>query len=336
MTARWVLHEGHAEDAYPRWGDPDLIVSDGAYGVGGFPGDPHTADELPGWYEPHVAVWSQRAHPATTLWLWNTELGWATVHPLLTDNGWEHVQTVVWDKGVAHVAGNVNSRTIRRLPTVTEVCGFYRRHLRLPAPDGRVLAARDWLRGEWQRTGLPLNDANTACGVRSAATRKYLARDWQWYLPPPEVLTRLAEYANTHGNPDGRPYFSVDGKRPVTAAQWARLRHPWHHQHGLTNVWPHPPLHGAERQKSGTAAAHLNQKPLALMRRIVDLASDPGNTVWEPFGGLCTVSVAAVTTGRNTCAAEPDPRFAALARQRLSAAVTDAGTCGKLAFSSHG
>ena len=30
---------GRAEKVYGHWDRPDLIVSDGAYGVGGFPGE---------------------------------------------------------------------------------------------------------------------------------------------------------------------------------------------------------------------------------------------------------------------------------------------------------
>jgi len=42
--------------------------------------------------------------------------------------------------------------------------------------------------------------------------------------------------------------------------------------------------------------------------------------VWEPFGGLCSASVAAVTLGRRAFAAETDPAFADLAAQRLQRA----------------
>ena len=243
--------------------------------------------------------------------------------------GWEYVQTIFWDKGIGHIAGNVNGDTIRRLPTVTEVCVFYRRRLTFATPNGPVSACR-WLRAEWQRTGMPLYRANEACGVRNAATRKYLTQDWLWYLPPAEMMDRLVAYANAHGGPAGRPYFSLDGKQPVTATEWARLRHPWNHEHGLTNVWSHPPLNGAERYRGNgrrvaprmhnpgrNATAHLNQKPLEFMRRIVKVASNEGDTVWEPFGGLCSASVAAVEAGRDAYAAEPDPYFSSLAERRL-------------------
>ena len=325
-----TLYPGPAQEVYDDWDPPDLIMSDGAYGVGGFPGDPRTSDGLQEWYAEHVAAWSKYAHPATTLWFWNTEIGWATVHPLLARQGWEYVQTILWDKGIGHIAGNVNGDTIRRLPTVTEVCVFYRRRLAFTTPEGAMSACR-WLRSEWQRTGMPLHRANEACGVKNAATRKYLTQDWLWYFPPAEMMGRLVAYANEHGDPAGRPYYSIDGRQPMTATEWARLRHPWHHEHGLTNVWSHPPLNGAERYRGNgrrvaprvhnpgrNATAHLNQKPLEFMRRIVKAASNEGDTIWEPFGGLCTASVAAVEMGRNAFAAEPDPYFSSLAKQRFA------------------
>lgn len=94
----WSVFRGDALDAYALWPAPSIIISDGAYGVGGFPGDPRTADGLVDWYEPHVESWAKHARLSSTLWFWNTELGWATVHPLLVSHGWGYIQTVVWDE----------------------------------------------------------------------------------------------------------------------------------------------------------------------------------------------------------------------------------------------
>lgn len=337
-TTRWIrshLFEGDAMDAYREWPTPTLIMSDGAYGVGGFPGDPRTPDDLAAWYRPHIEAWSKQAHASTTVWFWNTEVGWATVHPVLAQNGWEYIESITWDKGIAHIAGNVNGDTIRRFPVASEVCVAYRRRLEFPTADG-VLGAKEWLRYEWQRAGIPLSKANEACGVRNAATRKYLTQDWLWYFPPAEHMIKLVAYANKHGNKTGRPYFSLDGHRPVTEAEWAALRHPWTHQHGLTNIWSHPPLHGEERFRGNgkrvaprvynpgkNAAAHLNQKPLEFMRRVLTAATVEGSVVWEPFGGLCSASVAAVELGREPFAAEMITDFRDLAEQRLRRAMAD-------------
>ena len=324
------LFRGDVLNAYPRWPAPVTIISDGAYGVRGFHGDTTGPGALPGWYRPHIEAWSAAATPATTLWFWNTEIGWASVHPLLAEHGWDYVQLIVWDKGTAHIAGNVNGRTIRRFPVVTEVCAFYQRAFTITGTDG-PMPVQQWVRHEWARSGLPLSKANEACGVRNEATRKYLTRDWPWYWPPGEMTERLAAYANVHGRPSDWPYYSLDGLRPVTAKEWNALRYRWRHAHRLTNVWALPPLHGKERLKgtlrraaprvhnpTAASSAHLNQKPLLFMERQIEAVTQPGDAVWEPFGGLCSASVAAVTLGRRAFAAETDPSMADLAQERLS------------------
>ena len=334
----YTIHRGDALDAYDTWPTPATIVSDGAYGVGGFPGDPRTPEALDEWYAPHIEGWSRRASLATTLWFWNTEVGWANVHPVLIRNGWKYEFTNIWNKGVGHIAGNVNGRTIRRFPVVTEVCAFYTREARFPlSPGGDDLVhAKQWLLHEWKRTGLPRAAANKACGVKDAATRKYFDQGWLWYWPPTEVMEKLVAYANEHGRAEGRPYYSLNGVDPVTPKEWSSLRSVWNHEHGVTNVWDLPALRGAERYKgslrraaprvykpTALASSHLNQKPLKFMRRILAASTSPGDCVWEPFGGLCSASVAAIEMGRRAFSAEPNPHFADLADERLDAAMRD-------------
>jgi len=301
---------------YASWPAPTVIVSDGAYGVGGFPGDPPTEEGLRAWYAPHVAAWSRHAAPATTLWFWGTELGWATVHPLLAMHAWRYRALHVWDKGLAHVAGNANTRTLRKLPTVTEVCVQYVRDVCLDVPGGRALPLREWLCHEWTRAGLSRRAANAACGVKDAASRKYFAPDHRWYPPPPEHFARLAAHANAHGDPAGRPYFARAGV-PLDAAAWAALRAKFRCPVGVTNVWSVPAVRGAERVKVGGRAVHANQKPLALLDRTIRLASDPGDVIWDPFGGLFSVALAAHAAGRDYYGAEHDADFYACGVQRL-------------------
>lgn len=66
--ASYELHRGDVSEAYAWWPAPATIISDGAYGVGGFPGDPRTPDGIVEWYRPHVSEWAKHSQPATTLW----------------------------------------------------------------------------------------------------------------------------------------------------------------------------------------------------------------------------------------------------------------------------
>lgn len=319
VTHRDVTIEvADALSCYDAWPRPTAIVVDGPYGVGGFPGDPPTPNGLADWYAPHAAEWARHALPETTLWFWGTELSWATVHPTLLVNGWDYRCAHVWDKGIGHIAGNVNGDTIRGFPVVSEICVQYTRRVELRSGDGELLPMMQWLRCEWQRTGLPLYKTNEACGVKNAATRKYFTQDHLWYFPPPEMMERLARFAAQRGRPTGRPYFSLDGATSLTAEQWSRMRAKWHHVHGITNVWSEPPVRGTERIKAGgVKPVHGNQKPLRLMDLMIRACTDPGDVVWEPFGGLCSAAVAALRCGRRCVAAEVDAQMFLLAAQRL-------------------
>ncbi|MFL6233229.1 MAG: DNA methyltransferase [Thermoanaerobaculia bacterium] len=312
------LHFERAERLYDLWESPVCIVVDGPYGVAGFPGDPPTPGQLPRWYEPHIAAWSRRSTPQTTLWFWNTEIGWATVHPLLVAHGWEYRSCHIWDKGRGHIAGNANSLTLRKFPVVTEVCVQYVKKAMFRV-NGEGLSMQDWLRHEWRRTGLPFYLANKATGTANAATRKYLTGCHLWYYPPVEAFERLAAYANKHGKPSGRPYFSVDGKEPLSGAAWAKLRAKFYCEVGISNVWNLPPVRGTERLKEKLRSVHNNQKPLQLIDTCIKASTDPGDLVWEPFGGLCSAAISAHRLDRACVSAEIISEYYTAACDRLLA-----------------
>jgi site-specific DNA-methyltransferase (adenine-specific) len=311
-----AVQRGDSLKHYHEWDTPTVIVSDGGYGILGFEGDTSDHLDLPSWYEPHIVAWSKRAKPYTTLWFWNSEIGWAAVHPVLEKNGWCYMNANIWNKGKGHIAGNVNTTKIKRFPVVTEICVQYVFEARI---DG--LELKKWLLHEWKRSGLAVKKANEACGVVDAATRKYLDQGHLWYYPPPEMFFRLQKYANNNGDPSGKPYFSIDGKQPGTAEQWASMRSKFYCPHGVTNVWERPALRGTERYKvngGNGKAIHLNQKPLDLMSTIIKASSDQGDVVWEPFGGLFTACLAAGRMGRKAFGAEIDPIYFHYAIERLT------------------
>jgi hypothetical protein len=314
-----TIHHAPAERLYDRWPEPVCIIADGPYGIAGFAGDPPTPDGLADWYRPHLAAWTRRATPQTTLWFWGTEVGWATVHGAIVECGWEYRSCHIWNKGLAHIAGNANSQTLRKFPVVTEVCAQYVKAARFTV-NGHQVSMQDWLRHEWLRAGLPLSRANQACGVKNAATRKYLTACHLWYFPPVEAFGRLASYANRHGLPGGRPYFSADGKQPLSAAAWEKMRAKFHCEVGVTNIWNTPALRGPERVRRGAGFLHSNQKPRDLFELIIRTCTDPGDVVWEPFGGLCPGAVAAWRLGRRYVGAEVEARFYLAAAERLATA----------------
>lgn len=316
-NGRANLFLGDSLDNYKNWDEPTTIVSDGAYGILGFEGDTSSHMDLPQWYEPHIKKWSETATAQTTLWFWNSEIGWATVHPILEKYGWRYINCNSWNKGLGHIAGNVNTTKIRRFPVASEVCVQYVFEAKI---NGQIL--KDWLRNEWIRTGLPMRKANEACGVKDAATRKYFDKGHLWYFPPPEVFEKMASYANTFGRNEGKPYFSSNGINSMSSKDWEKMRAKFKCPHGYINIWDRNALRGSERIKAPTnsKAAHLNQKPLDLMKLIIEATTDEGDVIWEPFGGLFSASLAANMLNRKAFACELDPDYYSLGVERFKSA----------------
>jgi site-specific DNA-methyltransferase (adenine-specific) len=305
LKDRIHLYCGDALELYDKWESPTTIISDGPYGVNGFRGDLLSPEGLDKWYEPHIKKWSEMSTPLTTLWFWNTEVGWATVHPILEKYGWSYVSCCVWDKGMSHVAGNTNTKTIRHLPVVTEVCVQY---VKKPvfSVDNCEMTMKEWLRYEWGRTGIPFSKTNEACGVKNAATRKYFTKCHLWYMPPADAFEKIAAYANKYGREDGKPFFSLNGKEPLSKEEWEAMRSKFNCPIGVTNVWQVSQLRNGERIKINQKAVHLNQKPLLLIKRTIEMTSDVNDVVWDPFAGLFTTAVASYELDRICYCSEID------------------------------
>lgn len=318
-----IVQQGDFLDCYKTWKSPTVIISDGPYGIGGYSGDLHKVEGLANWYRQFLQIWYEQALPNATLWFWNTEQGWATVHNTIVESGWDFVNCHTWNKGISHIAGNVNSKTIRHFPKVTEVCVQYSKRNVFEVSTGQKLDIKNWLRHEWQRTGLPFSKTNIACGVKNAASRKYFTKCHLWYFPPSEAFQKIVNYANEFGIPKGRPYFSINGLNSISGKEWDNYRAKFNYVHGLTNVWNIPPLNGKERLKKGMKALHSNQKPLELMKTLISATSDFGDVVWEPFGGLCSASIAALKLGRHFYASEINKEVFDFAVERIKTANKD-------------
>lgn len=109
------------------------------------------------------------------------------------------------------------------------------------------------------------------------------------------------------------PQFS--GDRPGIAIEsiviaHAKGRKRWNGG-GSHALWSYP-LAREDRE-------HTTQKPLPLMLELVELFTDPGDLVLDPFAGSGTTGVACLRMGRRFIGIEKDPAYAAIARERLAA-----------------
>jgi site-specific DNA-methyltransferase (adenine-specific) len=82
-----------------------------------------------------------------------------------------------------------------------------------------------------------------------------------------------------------------------------------------TNILRIPSLKGNSKEKAG----HPSQKPLALVRLLIEASTRPGDAVLDPFLGSGSTAVAARELGRPWTGIELSPDYHEIIRQRLAA-----------------
>ena len=85
----------------------------------------------------------------------------------------------------------------------------------------------------------------------------------------------------------------------------------------LSDVWDIPYLNPKARERVG----YPTQKPVLLLKRIIELATDPGDWILDPFCGSGTTLVAASLLNRNSMGIDISEEATELSRRRLEAPV---------------
>lgn len=120
------------------------------------------------------------------------------------------------------------------------------------------------------------------------------------------------------------PQFS--GDRPATGFEALTICHPigrkrWNGG-GRHAVWSVPIV--SDRGRDG-ARVHTTQKPHQLMQSLVDLFSDPGETVLDPFAGSGTTLMVAKKLARRAIGIESEERYCDVIVRRLAQDALDFG-----------
>lgn len=110
------------------------------------------------------------------------------------------------------------------------------------------------------------------------------------------------------------PQFS--GDRPATGAEAIVIAHPkgkkrWNGG-GTHGVWTYPIVQGKKIPR-----LHPTQKPIGLMRELVDLFSEPGELILDCFAGSGGTGVAALESQRRFIGYEKNAAMADIAEKRI-------------------
>lgn len=167
-------------------------------------------------------------------------------------------------------------------PLVT--LSFPRGSVRFTCADGRYAA------GDHSSPGIAaelLDDVVISEGQHDAGFRLRLPSRYS----PERVRQMLADGAEIliPKVPFRPSYLSPGGKPKMVGNLWS-----WRLDDGM------PTNEDAYREQQAFAEPFAYAKPVALLRRILEVATDPGDLVVDPFGGSGTTAQAARETGRSS------------------------------------
>lgn len=129
---------------------------------------------------------------------------------------------------------------------------------------------------------------------------------WRKPNPPPNLSCR---------------YFTHATEIVIWAAKSKKSRHTFNYDlmkrinkgKQMTSVWDiYPPT-----REEKAFGKHPTQKPLALLRRIIEASTNPGDRVLDPFVGSGTTVIAAADLGRQAVGVELEEEYLDIAKSRL-------------------
>lgn len=212
----------------------------------------------------------------------------ARMLPLLEASGFKLRQQIIVDKGIKAVSGRA-TRGYRMFPNVTESIMFL---VKDPIPY-----ARNLLKQRQKELDLSAKEINERLGVKANGGGMwsiYTGKNICEQLPTKDVWTKLEEILDFEHC-------------------YEKLQITFNPILGLTDVWTDINFYAEKKQR-----IHPTQKPFPLIERLVNVSSNIGDVVMDPFLGSGTTAVACEALRRNWVAFETDQQYAAESRARIA------------------
>lgn len=187
------------------------------------------------------------------------------------------VNEIVWKRTSAH------NTTTRKLGDITDTVLFYARSKnyffmppRQPHSENYINQFYRFQESDGRRYRLHLVERNQALGIRPNLIYEYKGYTPRWgWMMELSKLVDLDKQGKLVWSSNGRPsrkIFLDEVKQPVLANLWDDI----------------PPISAQSAERMG----YPTQKPIALLERIINASSNPGDVVLDPFCG-CGTAVAA-------------------------------------------
>ena len=119
------------------------------------------------------------------------------------------------------------------------------------------------------------------------------------------LSTRLCIWEKTNPSPMNGQVIWLSG---IECCVYGKKKNATFNEHCKNTVFRFPTVKGK---------LHPTQKPVDLMKYLIEVSSNENDTVLDPFMGSCSTGVACVNTNRNFIGMELDKTYFDIAKQRI-------------------
>ena len=210
----------------------------------------------------------------------------ALLLPVLKEIGFSLRQQIIVDKGIKAIAGRA-TRNYKMFPCVTESILFLTK--------SNIEFSRNLLKERQKKLGLTSKEINERLGVKSNG-------GGMWSIYTGKNICEQFPTRELWGKLQGILEFDFPYDKIVQT---------FNPLMGQSDVWTDIDFYSEKRY-------HPTQKPVKLIERLIQVSSNPGDKVLDPFGGSGSTMISAEHLNRESYTIEMDEQYLKAIRQRYS------------------
>ena len=170
----------------------------------------------------------------------------------------------------------------------------------------------------------PKQNSSKAWGAKNFVGDVVVTGDNKPFDPTPLLNFQVVVLCGANHFADKLPSSSEwiiwDKREGMTSNDFADCELIWTNGTGVARLFRHLWSGAIRASEKGIERVHPTQKPIALMRYLIERYTQPDDIVFDPYMGSGTTGVAALQLGRKFIGCEIDPKYFAVAESRIKSA----------------
>lgn len=170
----------------------------------------------------------------------------------------------------------------------------------------------------------PKQNSSKAWGAKTFVGDVVVTGDDKPFDPAPLLNFQVVVLCGANHFADKLPSSSEwviwDKREGMISNDFADCELIWTNGDGVARLFRHLWSGAIRASEKGIERVHPTQKPIALMRYLVERYTNPDDIVFDPYMGSGTTGIAALQLGRKFIGCEIDPKYFAIAESRIQSA----------------